>query len=170
MDEVSVWKTYIELGETAYHHGQYQIAETMLRAALKESPRTTRDTRSLAAVLENLAEVFFKQERYPKAERLYKRAMAVHEKEAGKNCAGVLRLLYKMANLYAVQRKHSLAERWFRKALDAGPLCQGMDEVQQAQHILRLVQLWHAQGQQELALMAYQEVLALRLNMKPGAE
>lgn len=169
MDDLSVWTTYIELGETAFNHGQYQIAETMLRAALKETPRSQKGVGTLGAMLENLAEIFCKQERYAKAERLYKRAIAVQEKECGKNCAAAVRLLYKMAILYAMQKRHSLSERWLRKAMEAGRESRDIDNAQQAQLVLKLVQLWHAQGQQELALRAYQDVLSMRINMKPDA-
>ena len=63
MEFGGIWNTYVELSTTAFQNGHYDVAETMLRAAYRQAPKDVDGgfTR-MAIVLENLAEVFVKQE------------------------------------------------------------------------------------------------------------
>ncbi|HEY9787288.1 MAG TPA: tetratricopeptide repeat protein [Candidatus Obscuribacterales bacterium] len=167
MDTNAIWKTYIELGEKAYRHGQYDIAESMLRAAIKEGPKLRKEPIPLAPVLENLAEIFCQQKRYIKSERQYKRTLELYMREGKEDNPNVCRILYKVAHLHLIQKKLSLAELWYERALEAGKRCKDLDPQQHAQWILKLVKLWHEFGLHDMAFKAYQEVLMLRLDMNP---
>src|SRR5262245_59984914 len=127
MDTNAIWNTYIELGEKAYHHGQYDVAESMLRAAIKEAPKLRKEKIPLATVLENLAEVFCQQKRYSKCERQFKRTLSLYLRENKNENPDVCRILYKMAYLYLLQKKFSLTDLWFRRALNATKRCGAID-------------------------------------------
>lgn len=168
MDTNAIWNTYIELGEKAYHHGQYDVAESMLRAAIKEAPKLRKERIPLATVLENLAEVFCQQKRYAKCERQFKRTLDLYIREGKEDNPSVCRVLYKIAHLYLLQEKFSLADLWYERALETSKNCSSLDPQQHAQWILKMVKLWHEYGMHDVALKAYQEVLMQRLDMTPA--
>ncbi len=170
MDTNMIWNTYIDMGEKAFQHGQYDIAESMLRAAIKEAPALKAGPIPLPQVLENLAEIFCKQGRYLKCERQFKRTLSLYMREGAENNPNVCRVLYKMARLYLLQEKFSLAELWYARALESGKSCDLLDPDTHGKWILELVRLWHNLGQADLAMKAYQEVLMLRIDMSPRSD
>ncbi len=167
MDTNLIWNTYIEMGEKAFQHGQYEVAESMLRAAIKEAPTLRKGPIPLPQVLENLAEVFCMQQRYLKCERQFKRTLSLYMKDGTENNPNVCRILYKMARLYLLQGKFSLAELWYARALESSKSCNSLDTDMHGKWILELVRLWHSAGETESAMKAYQEVLMMRIDMSP---
>lgn len=170
MDTNLIWNTYIEMGEKAFRHGQYEVAESMLRAAIKEAPALKKGPIPLPQVLENLAEIFCKQERYLKCERQFKRTLSLYMKDGADNNPNVCRILYKMARLYLLQGKYSLADLWYARALESSKNCTLLDPDTHGKWILELVRLWHDAGETNSAMKAYQEVLMLRIDMNPQAQ
>ncbi len=170
MDTNLIWNTYIEMGEKAFKHGQYDVAESMLRAAIKEAPTLKKGPIPLPQVLENLAEIFCKQKRYLKCERQFKRTLSLYMRDGAENNPDVCRILYKMARLYLLQGKYSLADLWFARGLESGRNCTLLDQDTHAKWILELVRLWHSAGETNTAMKAYQEVLMLRIDMNPQAQ
>lgn len=168
MDTNVIWDTYIQMGEKAFRHGQYEVAETMLRAAIKEAPALRKEQIPLPQLLENLAEIFCKQERFLKCERQFKRTLALYMREGADNNPNVCRVLYKMARLYLIQGKFSLGELWYTRALESSKKCDALDPDMHGKWILELVKLWHNAGETTAAMNAYQEVLMLRIDMTPS--
>ncbi|HEY9714673.1 MAG TPA: tetratricopeptide repeat protein [Chroococcales cyanobacterium] len=159
-----LWNNYIDLGSTAYSTGHFEIAETMLRQAAKEAHKLKRGYPAVAIVLENLAVVFFRQERYAKSERVFKRAIAMHESQRteGRGAVDICRIHYKMAELFLLQDKLSLAERSLAEALDLAYALPERDKQMEITHLIRLATLWNERGMHDHAIKAYREVMVLR--------
>lgn len=157
-----VWDTYIELGANAFSTGNYEVAEAMIRAAVKEARRTEQPYGSVAAAVENLGEVFKNQGRYEKAERLYKRALSMHEGRLGSSSAHSCRILFKMAELSLLREKTSAAERYYERAFKIAEKCSLDDLRHVIDFPLRLAGLWNERGRHQDAVQAYNHVRLLR--------
>ncbi|CAN5534698.1 hypothetical protein BH10CYA1_BH10CYA1_17850 [soil metagenome] len=168
MEFTGIWNTYIELSTTAYESGHYDVAETMLRAAYKQAPKSSDNGHAqMAIVLENLAEVFVKQTRFDKAERVYKRALGMHERNKHDGERHSARVCFKMAHLYLVSDRHAMFEKWYHKAIEFSKNST-MPMEEKAQYMLTLVQFLHKQDNHDAAWRIYREVLSLRQDMRPA--
>lgn len=161
MNRHLVWTNYMELGSTAYLTGEYGLAEAMLKQAAKETHKLDQGNIALAAVLENLAVVFVKQQRVTKAERVLKRAQALYERNAD-SPAPVCRILFKLAELYFIQAKTALADRTIKEALEKARSMRERDKHMEIEHLLRLSNRWNEIGRYEEAIQLYKEVMHLR--------
>lgn len=167
MEFTGIWNTYIELSTTAYANGHYDVAETMLRAAYKQAPKSVNNGHAqMAVVLENLAEVFVKQNRFDKAERVYRRSLGMHLRNKNEPNRHAARICFKMAQLYLVSDRMAMFSKWYQKALSYAE-DSTMPTDEKAQYMLLLVQILHKQDNHEQAWQIYREVLAMRHDMRP---
>jgi len=168
MEFTGIWNTYVELSTTAFENGHFDVAETMLRAAYRQAPKDVDGgfTR-MAIVLENLAEVFIKQERYGKAERVYRRALGMHERSRGRGAKNAARISFKLAHLCLLSDRLAMFDKWYQKGIDICRAAHDLTIEEQASHMLKLVQYLHTDGKRELAWSIYKEVLAMRQDMRP---
>ena len=70
------WDDYVKAGAAAFQEGNFPQAENLMHAALMEA-ETSKDDLKVALSLDNLAEVFFEQQKYDKAEPLYQRSLTI---------------------------------------------------------------------------------------------
>lgn len=168
MEFGGIWNTYVELSTTAFQNGHYDIAETMLRAAYRQAPKDVDGgfTR-MALVLENLAEVFVKQERYGKAERVYRRALGMQERARQRGARSAARICFKLAHLCLLSDRVSMFDKWYQKGKDICRVSTDITHEEQATHMLKLVQYLHKENKREMAWDIYKEVLAMRQDMQP---
>lgn len=168
MEFGGIWNTYVELSTTAFQNGHYDIAETMLRAAYRQAPKDVDGGFSrMALVLENLAEVFVKQERYGKAERVYRRALGMHERARQRGARNAARICFKLAYLCLLSDRISMFDKWYQKAKDICRASADITHEEQATQMLKLVQYLHKENKREMGWEIYKEVLALRQDMQP---
>jgi len=168
MEFGGIWNTYVELSTTAFQNGHYDVAETMLRAAYRQAPKDADGSFTrMAIVLENLAEVFVKQERYGKAERVYRRALGMQERARQRGARNAARICFKLAFLCLLNDRISMFEKWYEKAMDICKVTPDIPLEEQATHMLKLVQYLHKENKHEMGWAIYKEVLAMRQDMQP---
>ncbi len=170
MEFAGIFNTYVELSTTAFESGHFDVAETMLRAAYRQAPKDVdKGFTRMAIVLENLAEVFVKQKRYGKAERVYRRALGMNERSRQRGARSAARISFKLAHLCLVTDRFGMFDKWYQKGMDICRAIPDMSIGEQATHMLKLVQCLHNDKQHELAWSIYKEVLAMRQDMHPEA-
>jgi tetratricopeptide (TPR) repeat protein len=108
-------------------------------------------------VLENLSLIFIKQGRFARAERVLKRAIS---KDTSPHSA--CRLKYKLAQLYLLQGRYLLAETITGEASALAELCPVRDINMESEQLLRLANLWHHWGADQIALQHYKKVQEIR--------
>ncbi|HEY9719086.1 MAG TPA: tetratricopeptide repeat protein, partial [Trichormus sp.] len=114
----SKWDEYVERGATAFQEGKYSEAENFLHAALMEA-ETGQDEMQVALSLDNLAEVYFEQGKYDKAEPLYQRSLRIRERVLEPEHEDIVASLNNLSALYFFQEKHA----------DAEPLCRQLTAI-----------------------------------------
>jgi len=75
------WDQHMAAAQKAYKQADYAAAERFYLAALKEAENFRDEDARLATSLNNLASVYLLQGKYNDTERLYKRTLAIWEKE-----------------------------------------------------------------------------------------
>ena len=113
----ALWENYIAAGAEAYQQGRYAEAEKQLTAALKEAEALVPAAPRLVTTLHNLAEVYRTQGKYPEAEPLHKRALAIQHEALGPHHLDVAVSLNKLAFLYYTQGKYGAAEPLYLRML-----------------------------------------------------
>jgi tetratricopeptide (TPR) repeat protein len=168
MEFGGIWNTYVELSTTAFENGHYDVAETMLRAAYRQAPRDADGGHTrMAIVLENLAEVFVKQQRYGKAERVYRRALGMNDRARGRGTRNAARVCFKLAHLCLLSERMSMFDKWYQKAMEICKVSTDIPLEEQATHMLKLVQYLHKHNNRELGWTIYKQLLSMRQDMQP---
>jgi tetratricopeptide (TPR) repeat protein len=122
----ALWKKYTKAGRTASEQGHYAEAEKMFLAAIQVAEGVGPRNPRLAPSLDNLAELYYAQGKYAKAETLFKRALAVNGKVLGPEHRGLIMSLHHLALLYWAQGRYTEAEPLYKQVLmilekDVGP-------------------------------------------------
>jgi tetratricopeptide (TPR) repeat protein len=112
-----VLDAFVAMGADALESGQYQIAETMYRAALRETSSGLPSDPRFVTVFGNLAILCKRQKRYRKAEDLFKKAIKVSYKILGPQNETLGNLLCQLADLCTIQARYLHAERLYKRAL-----------------------------------------------------
>ncbi len=111
------WERYIRAGLAAQQKGNYGEAVKQTQAALEAAEAFGPDDPRLATTLNNLAAFYQAQGKYPEAEPLHKRALAIREKTLGPEHPDLALSLNNLAMLYHDQGKYSEAEPLHKRAL-----------------------------------------------------
>jgi tetratricopeptide (TPR) repeat protein len=114
----------------------------------------------VATALDNLAGVYVAEEKFSKAEPLYRRALAIREKAA-------LTSFDKLASLYVGQKKYAEAERLYKRSL---AIAEKMNEPVELGMVLQkygeLLRILARDGE---AVEVEQRVAAIRARLAQGA-
>jgi len=113
----SRWGTYIEAGKNSAEQGRYAESEGSWRAALKEAKKYGPEDWRMPRTLNNLALLYTKQHKYAEAAPLYRRALAISEKEKGPDHPDTAQILNNLGGLYCDQAKYVEGERLIEQAL-----------------------------------------------------
>jgi tetratricopeptide (TPR) repeat protein len=114
-----------------------------------------------AARLLNQAGLYlFERGRYPDAEPLYQRALAIWERALGPEHPNVA-LNLNLALLYHAQGRYAKAEPLYKRALVIEKKALGPEHPNVAQSLNNLAELYHAQGRYAEAEPLYQHALAI---------
>lgn len=141
-----IWTTYIEIGCKAFESGRYDTAERMLRAAVKEVPKEMSSPSAVARIAENLGDVFLKQNRLPKAEKVFKRALQKYAQVYGKLNRHCARINYKLTALYAQQGRIELANSWNRRSFLYAQSVRNLTDCEHRQCVVGIMQSFNMVG------------------------
>jgi tetratricopeptide (TPR) repeat protein len=104
--------------EQALQHGDYLQAEAAYRRVLSlQESADGPEASSVAGILNDLAGVYYVQDRYVEAEPLLQRVLAIYERRFGPDDPNVAASLNNLANLYRNRGKFELAEPLYRRAM-----------------------------------------------------
>lgn len=95
----SQWDKYMDAAAVTFKEGHLSEAEKSLSLAVQEAEKSGPENSRLALSLNNLASVYFLQQKYTQAEPLFKRALAINEKILGPNAPNVASCLENYAEL-----------------------------------------------------------------------
>lgn len=105
-------------GESLYRGARYAEAEGLFERSLRIREKMQgRDHPDVAALLNNLANLYREQSRYAEAEPLYRRALRIWENLLGDEHPSVATALNNLAALYTDLGRHAEAELLFERAL-----------------------------------------------------
>ena len=114
---------------------------------------------SIAATLENIANVYDDYGRYDHTLSLYEHVKAVREKMLGKEHPDTANTYHNIANIYFEQGKHDEALGWYRKALDIYEKVLGMEHPDTADTYTSIASAYSAQQKYNEALIWYRKAL-----------
>jgi tetratricopeptide (TPR) repeat protein len=103
-------------GSAAYREGRLAEAEHFAQEALRTAEGFGPDDPRRGHSLSNLGLVYAAQGRYPAAERLYTRALAIFERALGPDHPAVAQSLTNLAALYRVTDRITAADELDRRA------------------------------------------------------
>jgi tetratricopeptide (TPR) repeat protein len=117
------WERYMEAGLASYKSGNYARAERQLTAALTLAESFGADHPNLATSLNNLASLYYAEDRFNAAEPLYLRALEIWKTSLGPDHPNVAKVLINLAALYRAKGDAAEADRLDRRveAIRASP-------------------------------------------------
>lgn len=124
---VTTWAEYRQSAEHALMIGDFQKAEEMWHGAMARAENFKETDPRLTITLESLAEVLWKQGKYPEAEMLCRRTLQIYEDTLGYHHPDVGIIANNLAMLYHAQRKYAQAEPLYKRALPIRTQALGAD-------------------------------------------
>ena len=140
------FRKFFEAGNKAFAEGRFSEGGKIFLSALKEARRLAITDSRLTVVLYNLAQYYFHQKRYRKAESTLQRALEHCERLYGRNCDHVSRILNRMADINMIEQNHERAEALYKRSLQIDRRLLGNDHPLLAQRLLKLGWLGCMQG------------------------
>ena len=113
----TTWQHDRSAGSKAYELGSYSEAARQFEAALKKVESGAAQETDIALCCSLLANAYKAQGRYPEAEPLHKRSLAISEKVLGPDHPAVATSLNNLAELYRTQGRYPEAEPLYKRAL-----------------------------------------------------
>jgi CHAT domain-containing protein/Tfp pilus assembly protein PilF len=127
--------------------GDYAKAAEFLERAAKLGEKTFGpDHLNLAAILNNLAEVYIELGRYAEAEQLDKRVLAIHERANGPDDPGNATGLYSLASVYMRQGRYAEAEPLYKRGVAINEKARGPNHPEVAKGLEELAAVYRSQG------------------------
>ncbi len=170
-NRLMVWNQYIELADSAYCLGKFDVGDKMLRAAAKECAGDAEMCLILARFYERLTKVQIVAAEPMRCERLMKKAIGMYERIADDaSTEQIARLLIDLAELSAKNNKHQVAMRYFGRALIVGKRSKTPHAAERIVQMKRLFNVWSNKGRHEEALIVYNHCCRLSQDSrKPAA-
>lgn len=113
----TVWEVYINVGDNAFKHGDFDLAEKMFQAAWQESKLLENGDSDIGNAVSNLAQVYQRQQRYTKVEILFERLIAVYSRIFGKQDPRLCPPMNRLAEAFVTQKKFKEAERLYKRCV-----------------------------------------------------
>jgi len=157
-----LWKTYTDVGCTAYSEGNYAVAQKMFEEALKEVEQSDDNDARLGSSLRNLALVYHMQGDYKKAEPLFKKSLTICEKLLGRHHAHVAHNLDNLAELYFLEGKYQKAKLFYKRALSVLEILSGDSDVNLVPRLTRLAWIHCTLGRNEEALTYFKRAQTIK--------
>jgi len=135
--------------------------ERELLSELHDAESSGTENLALAGTLYNLAILRRQQGQFADAETLYRRALAIREREEGPNHPDVAATLNNLAALEAVQGRYDAAQPLLERALAIRQSALGPEHALTAQSLNNLALLYAAEGNTAAAEPLYQHAMAI---------
>jgi tetratricopeptide (TPR) repeat protein len=143
--------------------GKYAEATPPSERALALAERQVGpDNPVVIALLDNLGELYRRQNRFADAERVYRRALSIRERTQGANHKDVGDALNRLAALLDNQRRYADAEPLYRRSLAIREATLGPNHPDTVPALNGLANLLYAQGRYGEAEPLYRRVVAIR--------
>ncbi|HEY9788552.1 MAG TPA: hypothetical protein V6D17_24395 [Candidatus Obscuribacterales bacterium] len=152
-----VWSAYVELGATAYKNGHLDVAEMMLKAAMREKHGRQSDLEGVVITIEALADQFAMLGQYAKAEKLYKRARTYYLRKQ-KSDEHACRLLYKLTEVFISSDRFAMARRTFAQAYLLAKKTRDVSLEEHKQYLSKVLRLWKRKGRVIEAMSVHAEL------------
>jgi tetratricopeptide (TPR) repeat protein len=140
------FRKFFEAGNKAFAEGKFSEGGKIFLSAMKEARRLSIADSRLTVVLYNLAQYYFHQKRYRKAESTLQRALEHCERLSGRNCNQVSRILNRMADINMIELNYERAEALYTRSVQIDQRLLGNEHPQLAQRLLKLGWLSCVQG------------------------
>lgn len=115
---VPPWEAHHQAGMTAYQEKNYPEAEKQFKAALAEAEKFSNDDWRLTLTLENLAELYRLQSKFPPATPYLKRLVEINEETFGPDHPNVAAHLNNLATNYRAQGMRAEAAPLYKRSLE----------------------------------------------------
>jgi tetratricopeptide (TPR) repeat protein len=155
------WHSENQAASPSPDAGAPTTTERELLAELHDAEKPGSNQLALADTLYNLAILRRQQGALVEAEQLYRRALAIRERELGANHPDVAVILNNLAVLEAAEGSYDDAQPLFERALAIRQSALGDAHVLTAQSLNNLGLLYAAQGDSAAAEPLYQHALAI---------
>lgn len=130
--------------------GRYTQAESLLKESLDFKQRIF-ETEQLrvAEGLDDLAELYYLQEKYSKAKELFEQSLEIRSPILGQQHPDVAESLNNLALVYLEQRNYEKAEQFYQQALAIRERMLGPEDCDLAESLTNLAVLYRNQGRKE---------------------
>jgi tetratricopeptide (TPR) repeat protein len=157
-----LWKTYTDVGCTAYSEGNYALAQKMFAEALNEVCQSDDNDARLGSSLRNLALVYHMQGDYKRAEPLFKKSLAICEKLLGRCHTHVFNNLDNLAELYFLEGKYQKAKLYYKRAVSVFESLSGDTDPALVPRLNRLAWIHTTLGRNDEALMYFKRAQTIK--------
>jgi serine/threonine protein kinase/Tfp pilus assembly protein PilF len=158
----NLWKKLNEAGELEFNRGHYVAAQKLFRQANEVAEDYDGQDPRYATSLNNLGNVYFKEDFYPEAEHSIKKALAIRTDIFGQNGLPVADSMNDLAMVYFAENKHAQAEPLLNKALTIRKTNAGVNSLEYADSLKALAAVYNKTGRVDQAMRMLQTVLSIR--------
>jgi serine/threonine protein kinase len=158
----SDWKDLNERGEQEFVLGHYPAAQKLFKQALTSAEEFDSQDPRYATSLNNLGNVYFKEDFYPEAERSLKKALSIREEIFGKNGLPVADSMNDLAMVYFAENKTAQAEPLLNKSLALRKASAGADSLDYADGLKAMAAFYNKTGRIDQAMKLLQTALSIR--------
>lgn len=111
------WQELMDAGNKAFEKRRLADVERLYGEAIKEAVKFADDDPRLAYTYNNYAALCHSQGKFAFAENYYQKAMAINEKNCGKESLEVAQNLHNLAIVYSAKLKYDEAEQLYQMSL-----------------------------------------------------
>ena len=158
----AVWQRVNTDAEQEFSRGHYAAAQKLFKQACEIANEYDAGDPRLATSLNDLGNVYYKQDFYPEAEKAIKKALALRTDIFGKNGLVVADSMSDLAMVYFAEGKSTQAESLLNKALAIRKHNAGADSLEYANSLKALASIYNKTGREKQALDLLEQTLALR--------
>ena len=160
----------ISSGSKALSDKQYSQAEAIFLELMKKAERSNPNSREYNLSLHKLAEVYFEQGQYTKAEPLLQKGLALDKKRLGEDHVEVGNTLNNLGEVYREQHLYADAEHFHREAVRIREKARGPNDHLVAHSSYNLGRLYFQQNRLREAEPWYERALAIWANSLEPAD
>ncbi len=136
------WSRHHEAGRSYFSLGDLARADQAFVAAIREAKAMGGDGLYLATSLGSLGQLRYRQGDYPRAEALFRHALAIREQALGPDDHGIVQSINNLAALHYVRGALADAEPLFRRALTISEAHLGLNHPDLAVGLNNLAKLY----------------------------
>lgn len=156
------WKELNDKGEEEFNRAHYPAARRLFKEACTAAEEFDSEDPRYATSLNNLGNVYFKEDFYPEAERALKKALAMRQEIFGKTGLPVADSMNDLAMVYFAEDEIQQAEPLLSKAMAIRKASAGVDSLEYADSLKAMAALYNKTGRIDQAMKLLQTALSIR--------